>query len=77
MADRGKKEEALQQLQDELNLPSLPKRIDVELRYQPIAYRWAHNLEGYRSTETETFLSFFRAMEPSTSAVVATASRSY
>jgi hypothetical protein len=52
-------------------------RIDVELRYQPIAYRWAHNLEGYRSTETETFLSFYRAMEPSTSAVVATASRSY
>ncbi len=28
MADRGKKEEALQQLQDELNLPTLPKRIE-------------------------------------------------
>jgi excinuclease ABC subunit C len=28
MADRGKKEEALQQLQDELNLPALPKRIE-------------------------------------------------
>lgn len=28
MADRGKKEEALQQLQDELNLPSLPVRIE-------------------------------------------------
>ncbi len=28
MADRGKKEEALQQLQDELNLPSLPQRIE-------------------------------------------------
>jgi excinuclease ABC subunit C len=28
MADRGKKEEALQQLQDELNLPSLPRRIE-------------------------------------------------
>jgi excinuclease ABC subunit C len=28
MADRGKKEEALQQLQDELNLPALPRRIE-------------------------------------------------
>ncbi|MCH7484630.1 MAG: excinuclease ABC subunit UvrC, partial [Chloroflexi bacterium] len=28
MADRGKKEEALQQLQDELELPSLPQRIE-------------------------------------------------
>ena len=28
MADRGKKDEALQQLQDELNLPALPQRIE-------------------------------------------------
>jgi excinuclease ABC subunit C len=28
MADKGKKEEALQQLQDELNLPALPRRIE-------------------------------------------------
>jgi excinuclease ABC subunit C len=28
MADRGKKDEALQQLQDELNLPALPRRIE-------------------------------------------------
>jgi excinuclease ABC subunit C len=28
MADRGKKDQALQQLQDELNLPTLPKRIE-------------------------------------------------
>ena len=50
-------------------------RIDVELRYQPIAYRWAHNLEGYTSAETSKFLGFFRAMESNTSTVVATASR--
>lgn len=52
-------------------------RIDVELRYQPIAYRWAHNLEAYTSAETSKFLSFFRAMESNTSTVVATASRRY
>jgi len=37
-------------------------RIDVELRYQPIASRWAHNLDGYTSAATSKFLSFFRAM---------------
>lgn len=50
-------------------------RIDVALWYQPIGYRWAHNLDGYRSAETARFLGFFRAMEGSTAAVVATASR--
>ena len=50
-------------------------RVDVELRYQPIGYRWAHNLEAYQSAETVRFVSFFRAMETSTSTVVATASR--
>jgi hypothetical protein len=50
-------------------------RVEVELRYQPIGYRWAHNLEGYESAETAAFLGFFRAMETSTSTVVATASR--
>src|SRR5436853_297551 len=28
MADRGKKDQALEQLQDELNLPTLPRRIE-------------------------------------------------
>jgi hypothetical protein len=50
-------------------------RIEVELRYQPIGYRWAHNLGEYTSDETSRFLGFFRAMEAGTSTVVATASR--
>jgi len=50
-------------------------RVELALRYQPIGYRWARNLEEYRSAETGRFLSFFRAMETSTSTVVATASR--
>ena len=49
-------------------------RIDVELRYQPIASRWAHSLDGYTSAETSKFLSFFRAIESNTPTVVATAS---
>ena len=50
-------------------------RVELALRYQPIGYRWARNLEEYRSAETERFLSFFRATETSTSTVVATAPR--
>ena len=60
-------------------LPAAPgrraARIEVELRYQPIGYRWAHNLGEYRSEETSKFLGLFRAMETGTSTVVATASR--
>jgi hypothetical protein len=51
-------------------------RIEVELTYQPIGYRWAHNLAGYGSTETATFLQFFRAMESGTATVVASATAS-
>jgi hypothetical protein len=46
-------------------------RIEVELKYQPIGYRWAHNLGNYGSNETSAFLQFFRAMERNTAATVA------
>jgi hypothetical protein len=51
-----------------------PFEIDVELRYQPIAYRWAENLTGYDAAEPRRFLSFYRSMAASSSVVVATAS---
>ena len=50
-------------------------RIAVELRYQPIAYRWAHNLGGYAAPEPTRFVAFFRHLSSAASAVVATASR--
>jgi hypothetical protein len=46
-------------------------RIEVELHYQPIGYRWAHNLGDYRSNETAAFLEFFRAMEGTTATMIA------
>ncbi|MEO7271311.1 MAG: hypothetical protein ABIX28_22345 [Vicinamibacterales bacterium] len=49
------------------------RRIEVALLYQPIGYRWAHNLDDYRASETAAFASYYRAMEASTSTVVATA----
>lgn len=39
-----------------------PYRIQVELYYQPIAYRWAHNLLEQRAAETERFVSYYQAM---------------
>lgn len=48
-------------------------RVDVELRYQPIGYRWAHNLERYDAAETNRFVSYYSENAGSTSVVVATA----
>jgi hypothetical protein len=46
-------------------------RIEVELLYQPIGYRWAHNLDEYRSPETSAFVGYYRAMQASTATVIA------
>jgi hypothetical protein len=46
----------------------------VELLYQPIGYRWAHNLEKYDAPEPKRFLNYFNAMSSSSSVVVAKAS---
>lgn len=48
-------------------------RLDVELIYQPIGYRWAHNLTAYDARETSAFVRYFRAMERSTATIVASA----
>jgi hypothetical protein len=50
-------------------------RVAVELRYQPIAYRWAHNLGAYAAPEPTRFVAFFSRLSGAASAVVATASR--
>jgi hypothetical protein len=51
-----------------------PFRVSVELLYQPIGYRWAHNLEKYDAPEPKRFLNYFNAMSTSSSVVVAKAS---
>jgi hypothetical protein len=48
-------------------------RVEVELRYQPIAYRWAHNLADYDAPEPVRFVDFFRRLSSTASVVVATA----
>ena len=48
-----------------------PFRIDVEFRYQPIAFRWAQNLKAYDAAETRRFVSLFDAMSAGSSVVLA------
>ena len=47
-------------------------RIVVELRYQPIAYRWAHNLDAYKAPEPARFVEYFGRASSAASVVVAT-----
>ena len=48
-----------------------PFRVEAELRYQTIGYRWAANLRGYDAAEPRRFVSFFEAMAPASSIVLA------
>lgn len=50
-----------------------PFTIDVELRYQPIAYRWAQNLAAYDAPETRRFVAWYNAMATGSSVVLARA----
>jgi hypothetical protein len=50
-----------------------PFEIDVELRYQPIGYRWAHNLSAYDAPEPRRFVGYYTAMSSAASVVVARA----
>jgi hypothetical protein len=36
-----------------------PFRISVELLYQPVGYRWAHNLAPYQAVEPQRFVHYF------------------
>jgi hypothetical protein len=51
-------------------------RIDVELRYQSIAYRWAQNLERYDAPEPKRFVEYYRRDAAHSAVTVATSSAS-
>jgi len=50
-----------------------PFRIEAELWYQPIGFRWAHNLEPYSAAEPRRFVSYYESMSASTAVVLARA----
>jgi hypothetical protein len=52
-----------------------PFEIEVELRYQPIAFRWAQNLRPYNAAETRRFVTYYESMSAAASEVVSRTSR--
>jgi hypothetical protein len=51
-----------------------PFRIEAELLYQPIAFRWAHNLDAYRAApEPERFIRYYEAMSTGSATTLAAA----
>jgi hypothetical protein len=49
-----------------------PYRVEVELRYQSIGFRWASNLEPFKADEPARFVSYYKATSAGSSVVVAT-----
>jgi hypothetical protein len=51
-----------------------PIAVEAELLYQPIAFRWAHNLRQQRGAEIDRFVGMFDAMASSSATRLAAAS---
>jgi hypothetical protein len=47
-----------------------PFTVDVELRYQSIGYRWAHNLRTYHAPEPRRFTEYYETSAPDSSVLV-------
>jgi hypothetical protein len=50
-----------------------PFTVEAELMYQPIGYRWAHNLKPRSTAETDRFVSLFESKAGNSAVVVARA----
>lgn len=47
-----------------------PFQVHAELYYQPIAYRWAQNLDSYEASETNKFVNYYNSMSEHSSVVL-------
>jgi hypothetical protein len=47
-----------------------PFQVDVELRFQPIAFRWAQNLKSYDAPEPKRFVSYYDSMSAGASEAI-------
>jgi hypothetical protein len=50
-----------------------PFIVDAQLIYQPIGYRWGHNLGDHEAEEIERFIGYYKEMADSSSVVLASA----
>ena len=53
-----------------------PFRVEVELWYQPIGFRWAHNLASYDAVEPKRFVQYYDSLAGSSATVLAHAETS-
>ena len=51
-----------------------PLRVDVELWFQPISYRWAANLRSYKAAEPQRFTRYYDAMSSGSAVLIDRAS---
>lgn len=51
-----------------------PFAVNVELRFQPIGFRWAENLKSYDSPETSRFVRYYESMSSTSSEILSRAS---
>ena len=49
-----------------------PLKIEAALWYQPVGYRWAHNLADQQATEIARFVNYFKEFAESSAVVIAT-----
>jgi hypothetical protein len=54
-----------------------PLTVEAVLWYQPIGYRWAHNLASYKSFETARFVGYYNSAPQATAIVLAHAEGRY
>jgi hypothetical protein len=56
-----------------LDPASGPFLVEAELWYQPIAYRWAHNLAPYNADEPRRFVSYYDSLASNSAVLLARA----
>jgi hypothetical protein len=54
-----------------------PFRVEAELWYQPIGFRWAHNLSPYDAPEPRRFVNYYDSMSSATAVVLARAAAAH
>jgi hypothetical protein len=54
-----------------------PFQIEADLYYQPIGFRWAHNLASYNAPETKRIVGYYDSMPSATAVVLAHAQASF
>jgi hypothetical protein len=50
-----------------------PYRVEAELWFQPISYRWATNLQSYKAAEPQRFTRYYAAMSSGSAVLIARA----